>query len=325
MEVVSRTAVWVAVARAIGAREPDFDVRNPDWLAERLLGDMSQYDVDLPIIAALDEDYEVAMKDPEVAGMVRTMNVRSRFIDDALEHAIRHGITQVLILGTGFDSHACRFEEQLRHARIFEVDRPATLAKKRERVEKAVGRVPDNVVYVDADVEASELRSVLTAVGYDFGQRSFVIMEGLTMYLHEDALRDLFSLLTAHAPGSRIVFDFITDVMVASIRNINIDEVPEVGRAYIRRFLHLIRDEPFQFGFPVGRERESIESFGLDIHDLIMLDGEDAVRRYLTRADGTQVGEEGLANRPPIPAEIERRQREVMTYRICEAVVPQRH
>jgi hypothetical protein len=33
----SRTSIVVAALRAFGAREPDEIVRNPDWLAERLL------------------------------------------------------------------------------------------------------------------------------------------------------------------------------------------------------------------------------------------------------------------------------------------------
>jgi hypothetical protein len=49
----SRTAVWVAASRASGAREPDPDVRNPDFLAERLLGDPSAYDADIPLVPAL--------------------------------------------------------------------------------------------------------------------------------------------------------------------------------------------------------------------------------------------------------------------------------
>jgi hypothetical protein len=61
------------------------------------------------------------------------------------------------------------------------------------------------------------------------------------------------------------------------------------------------------------------------VNDLIMLESAEAVRRYLTRADGSEVGAEGLARRPPIPPEIARRQREIMAYRICKAVVPQKH
>jgi len=34
----SRTSILTAAARAFGSREPDASVRNPDWVAGRLIG-----------------------------------------------------------------------------------------------------------------------------------------------------------------------------------------------------------------------------------------------------------------------------------------------
>jgi methyltransferase (TIGR00027 family) len=325
MDTVSRTAVWVAAARALGAREPDIEVRNPDYLAERLLGDLSQYDVDVPVIDALAGSYEDAMLDPETAGMVRAMTVRSRFIDDALERAVDEGAEQVLILGAGFDSHAYRFEEMLRDVRVYELDRPATLAKKRQRVEQALGGAPGNLVYVPVDFVSDAPADTLVADGYDFSRRSFVIMEGLTMYLTEESLRDTLALVASHSSGGSIVFDFVTSAMVAALRQVDLSRVPDAARPFMQRFLNLIRDEPFQFGFPLGEERSFIESSGFEVRELLVLDGDEAVRRYLTRADGTQVGEEGIARQPPIPPEMARARRETMSYRICEALIPRKH
>lgn len=39
--MISRTAIYVAAGRALGAREPDPAARNPDYLAEKLLGEPS--------------------------------------------------------------------------------------------------------------------------------------------------------------------------------------------------------------------------------------------------------------------------------------------
>src|SRR4030095_17017440 len=110
---VSRTSIYVAAGRAVGAREPDRSARNPDYLAEKLLGDPSQIDLDHPAVRALSLSYEEAMKDVEVVSNVRMMTVRTRFIDEALARAIAGGATQVLILGAGFDSHAYRCQELL--------------------------------------------------------------------------------------------------------------------------------------------------------------------------------------------------------------------
>ena len=136
---ISRTCIYVAAGRAIGAREPDPTVRNPDDLAERLLGDPDALDVDHPAVRALALSYDEAMSQPEVVNIVRMMMIRTRFIDAALERAIAAGATQLIILGAGFDSHAYRCRQLLDHVRVFEVDRAATQALKRERVLDALG------------------------------------------------------------------------------------------------------------------------------------------------------------------------------------------
>jgi hypothetical protein len=63
---ISKTSIYVAAGRAVGAREPDPSARNPDYLAEKLLGDPSKLDVDHPAVRALSLRYDEAMKDVEV-------------------------------------------------------------------------------------------------------------------------------------------------------------------------------------------------------------------------------------------------------------------
>src|SRR4051812_36698187 len=185
---ISKTAIWVAAARAVGAREPDPAVRNPDHLAEQLLGDRSQLDVDHPVVDALGKEYGEVMQDLEVASMVRAMTERTRFIDQALERAISNGITQCLILGAGFDSHAYRCQELLPHVKVFEVDRPEAATFKQCRVDAVLGGPPANLVYVAADLETEELSRVLADRGYDLSRRTFIIMEGVSMYVQEEPL-----------------------------------------------------------------------------------------------------------------------------------------
>jgi hypothetical protein len=65
-----------------------------------------------------------------------------------------------LIPGAGLDSHAYRCRELLSRTRVFEVDRPATLAFKRRRVDDAVGGPPPNLTYVPMDI-ADDLPAAL--------------------------------------------------------------------------------------------------------------------------------------------------------------------
>jgi len=58
---ISKTSIYVAAGRAVGAREPDPSVRNPDFLAEQLLGDPAALGVDHPAVRALSLAYDAAI------------------------------------------------------------------------------------------------------------------------------------------------------------------------------------------------------------------------------------------------------------------------
>ena len=161
---ISKTSIYVAAGRAVGAREPDSSARNPDYLAEKFLGDPSQLTVDHPAVRAL----SLSMQDVEVVSNVRMMMIRTRFIDEALARAA-DGATQVVVLGGP----------------------------------------PANLTYVPIDFQHENLEDVLTRHGYDPAQRSFFILDGVTMYVPEDAVRATLRFLASHPPGSGIVFDFV--------------------------------------------------------------------------------------------------------------------
>lgn len=336
---ISKTAIWVAAARAIGAREPDLRARNPDRLAEALLGDPLKLELEHPIVEALSSSYEQAMQDLETSGLVRAMIERTRFIDEALERAIAAGAVQVLIPGAGLDSHAYRCAELLANVRVFEVDRPDTLAFKKRRVEEALGGPPANLTYVPLDLETEDMPTALARCGYDAGLRTFVILEGVTMYVHEQALRELFRFIASHPEGSSVVFDFASQPMIDGIKQINLANVPPIARPSLERFLALIEHEPWVFGLPVDGAKEFLASLGLELRETVTIGSEESSKRYLTRADGTIVGAEGQAKAEALrnaataklaatmsPEQLQRieegarQQQRQMAYRIAEGV-----
>ena len=66
------------------------------------------------------------------------------------------------------------------------------------------------------DFQQDDLPDVLTRHGYDRTQRTFFILEGVTMYLPEEAARETLRFVGAHPPGSGIVFDFAYRAMIAA-------------------------------------------------------------------------------------------------------------
>jgi methyltransferase (TIGR00027 family) len=288
----SRTSVWAAAARAMGAREPDARARNPDWMAERLLGPEELALLgDHPLVAALAEPYANALQNPEMLGGARILIPRTRFIDDRLSAGIDDGITQVLILGAGFDSRAYRFADRLRGVHVFEVDQPDTQQVKIRRVMDALGELPRHVTYLPVDFRHDNLGDALTGAGYQSDRKTFAIWEGVTMYLPGNAVRDVLRWYAGHAaPGSTVVFDYTYDSVIRTLQNVDPEKLDEKAKQGLARFRRLTAGEPWLFGLPDKGEEAFLRELGLELRTTMGMNSAEAVEHYLTRADGTIFG-----------------------------------
>jgi methyltransferase (TIGR00027 family) len=221
-------------------------------------------------------------------------------------------------------------------ASVFEVDRPTTQALKRERVSAALGDAPANLTYVAIDFGRDDLGSILQRHGYDRSLRTFFILEGVTMYLPEAAVQSTLRFVAAHPPGSSIVFDYVYGAMIEGIARIDLATAPPMAKGFLERFLKLTKDEPWIFGLPMDAEREFLGECGLELRETLTVGGEESARRYLTRADGTQVGAQAIAatmaqqaqaarqagpQGSPVSPEQMRQLARRMAYQIAEAVV----
>jgi methyltransferase (TIGR00027 family) len=309
--------LYVAAGRALGAREPDEAIRNPDYLAERLLGPEERAMVaDQPVVQALEHDFADLRQNPEAMGSVVMMIIRTRFIEDRLEHAILDGVSQVVILGAGFDTRAYRLTELLKNARVFEVDQPSTQEYKRRRVRETGIEVPPNLTYVPVDFRHDKLGDVLAAAGYDSSQRTFFIWEGVTMYLPEAAVEETLRWVAMQAPGSTIIFDFVGAMVIRFLATVDLNVLPEAAKQAISRLQRLEAGEPWIFGIPDTGEREFLGKLGLELREALPMGGEESLKRYLTRSDGTPY--------IPIPTPQQQYQAQRGGYCLAEAFVLER-
>ena len=140
----------------------------------------------------------------------RTSGVaRTRLIDEAMTASLGAGARQIVLLGAGFDARAYRIPG-IERARVYEVDHPATLAVKTERLAKLLGRVPAHVRFVAVDFNRQDLDTALAGAGFEARTRSFIVWEGVTNYLTDDAVdATLRWAASAAAPQSRIVFTYV--------------------------------------------------------------------------------------------------------------------
>ena len=247
----SKTAVYVAAARAVGAKDPNPQLRNPDYLAIRLLGPRERAVLpDLPL-DALDLDFDGAMKQLGGQLLVAVLTYRTKAFDAALLDAVQNGATQVVVLGAGFDSRAYRFQSQLGNVRFMEVDYGPTQAYKKQRLGEILERIPPNVSFVAMDFTKDNLLDQLRNAGYSEQQNTFFLWEGVTYYLPESAVKDTLHFVRDHSgSGSRIAFDYFG----ASNRSIN-----NPNGLYARW------GEPVLFGFPNDRAREYVQQEGLGV------------------------------------------------------------
>jgi methyltransferase (TIGR00027 family) len=170
------------------------------------------------------------------------MQVRTRAIDDVLRTFLASGGRQVLLLGAGYDSRALRFAGDLGDARVFEVDHPATQAKKQQALAR-IHAPTSSVAYLGWDFEArpvSELPAALAAVGHDPSIPTLTIWEGVTMYLTESAIESSVNAVRAlSAPSSPFVVTYLDRERI---------ERPSRSDSLMSRMAERL-GEPFRFGW----------------------------------------------------------------------------
>lgn len=200
----SRTAAWVAVCRGLGVLLPEEARLCDDPFGARFGG--------LAAVRAIGERAPELMRRafshlPGGSTGILYMQVRTRVLDDELRAFVASGGRQVVLLGAGFDCRAARFARELGGGLVFEVDHPATQARKRQ----VVGQVAC-ARYLAWDFESRAVESLpdaLAPLGHDRAQPTLTIWEGVTPYLTEPAIEATCQAVVRYsAPGSRLAFTY---------------------------------------------------------------------------------------------------------------------
>jgi methyltransferase (TIGR00027 family) len=118
----SKTSIWTTASRAIGAKNPDPEFRNPDDLAARFVGRRERALLPDYPLDALDLDFDATLKRLSNPARVTGMFLRTRHLDTALDKCLRAGIRRIVILRAGFDSRGYRFADRLKGVRFIEMD-----------------------------------------------------------------------------------------------------------------------------------------------------------------------------------------------------------
>lgn len=184
------------------------------------------------------------------------MQVRTRALDDALLSFVDGGGAQVVILGAGFDARALRLRERLGATVVFEVDHPATQARKRELFGE---ESPARALAWDFEADPmSALPGRLAALGHDPGRPTFTLWEGVTMYLTREAIGATLAAVGGYsAPGSRLAFNYVERGLV---------DGSNPAAAAVAGFVAAV-GEPFRSGFAPGDLEALLQEHGFGLQE----------------------------------------------------------
>jgi methyltransferase (TIGR00027 family) len=183
---VARTAFYCCVIRADDAAGPDPICG--DTFAARFVDEQIRRDL-APA---------TRLRSPAVSNVAR-----HRMVDDLVRDALASDPgCRVILIGAGFDTRAYR----LRGGRYVEIDDPSLLAFKEQRLPAADAPNPlDRMPVVFQSESPGQYLGRLAG-----SDRALVILEGVSMYLTDDALRQLAAAVMRHLPHGTLVCDLMS-------------------------------------------------------------------------------------------------------------------
>ena len=164
-----------------------------DPFAGRILG------ADLPALLERNAD-------PALRPLRLFVALRSRIAEDVARRAIATGARQIVVLGAGLDTFACR-APPIAGVAVYEVDHPATQGEKRRRL-TAAGIEAPALRFAPCNFETEALGEALAKAGFDAAERAAFLWLGVTPYLTPEAVEATLRFVAGLHGGADIVFDY---------------------------------------------------------------------------------------------------------------------
>jgi methyltransferase (TIGR00027 family) len=208
----------------------------------------------------------------ELAGLAASGLCRHRFIDEHLVAALPQ-VDQVMILGAGYDSRAYRFSAEIDERAVFEVDLPPLSRRKAAIIARNAELFAHASVHrVEIDFRRQSLADQLADSGFVTGVPTFVVWEGVSMYLTRAAVLDTLTALAAVCgSGSVLAMDFWQRIGGRGVY----DQLRRAGERAIR-----LIGEPIGFAIDADAAPALLESAGFEVVDLA--EAGEMTARYAT-------------------------------------------
>lgn len=198
---VGRTALGAAMIRAMESRRGDRLFRDP-YAAAFLAA--------APTVFRREERGAAACLSGLSAagtGFWSHVVIRTRFFDDYLLDAAGRDVRQIVLLAAGLDTRAYRLDWPA-GVRLFELDLAPVLEFKRHVLTGRGAEPRGDLRRVPADLRG-DWSAPLTRAGFEPGQPTAWLLEGLLIYLSADEVVHVLTALGAlSAAESRVAFEF---------------------------------------------------------------------------------------------------------------------
>jgi methyltransferase (TIGR00027 family) len=201
-ESVGATALSVAAARAVETAAAKPLIRDP--FAYLLVSQAGEPWARLASSMDWIADHEHGRRAHQLA--IDYQAVRTHYFDSFFAEATGAGIRQVVILAAGLDSRAYRLNWPV-GTTVYEIDQPQVVDFKTTTLESAGAAPTADRRPVEVDLR-DDWAAALKIAGFDPGQPTAWLAEGLLPYLPAEAQDRLFEILTGlSAPGSRVAVE----------------------------------------------------------------------------------------------------------------------
>lgn len=200
----SRTAAYNCFSRGCATREKDPRFRGPDDIAELMFPPLARLALNFAPMRRF------LMRKMFPPGIYEYVLARTKVMDSVFVKALEARFAQIVLLGAGFDTRALRFAGQNQGTKVIELDAATTQQPKIDILRKKKIPLPQELIFASIDFNKQDLFEVLSKAGYQEGQKSLFLWEGVSMYLSAQAVDDTLEFIRCHsAPRSQVVFDYL--------------------------------------------------------------------------------------------------------------------
>jgi methyltransferase (TIGR00027 family) len=201
---VGRTALGAAVCRLIEQYEPAKTRLFNDPVAKELVGTTIRAFMQIGAM----RKFTINQTDGVAPGIFGAQICRTRYIDEGVQSALSQGTAQLVILGAGLDTRPYRLAG-MEQVQVFEVDLPAVQNDKKNKLQKYLGGLPENVSFIPIDFDRQTLEDVFAESDYDPARPAAFIWEGVTQYITAEAVQRTLAFVGKSAPGSILLFTYV--------------------------------------------------------------------------------------------------------------------